>query len=213
MSGVRFLATTACLVFMFVIAGCNPAPVASTPTPVIETSNLPTPASTLSELIRGASSEDMAVRLVSIYALESYSSHVDEVTPLLIENLKSNDSDIREAAAYVLGTFGSKANIAVPDLIILLKDRSSHVKREAIIALEFIGDTTAVPDLANMLFIYEKDFLGINAAEAISSITGENFSNSGRGVYEMNEQGITLIVLDAQKWWEEEGQFQDWDNQ
>jgi len=205
-------------VCIIVCTSCSRVPAEPTPTPPVETSALPTPAATLPELINDLSSNDMGVRLVSIYTLEEYGDDAVIAIPLLRENLEVNDVDVREAAAYALGKLGSKAQKAVPDLIIVIQDDSSyHVRDTAIEALGLIGDSTAIPALATILFEERTTYdpwygIPISCADAIATITDERFTDTGKGIYTLNEDGIPLLVIDAREWWQEEGQYQNWIN-
>jgi hypothetical protein len=209
------------LIFAFILlvtlASCNGELAKPTPSPEVETSTLPTPASTLPDLVKNLASEDMAVRLSSIYALEKYGEEAKVAIPGLIDNLYVNDSDIRKAAADVLGKLGPSAGSAVPDLMSVLQNDSSYYARVAAAnALGLIDDPRAVPSLVTTLFeeqIYQLHTLEITCAESIAKITGEKFTDVGsKGVYTINDDGIPLIVIDAQKWWQEVGQFADWSN-
>lgn len=197
-----------------VYTSCSRAPEKSTPTPYTETSNLPTPASTLPELISDLSSDKMGVRLVSINALEKYGDDAALAIPLLIENLRVNDFDVREAATIALGELGPEAQEAVPDLIMVLQNDSSiHVRNAAIKALGLIGDSMVVPTLAVILFeerTMRDPWKQTRCAEAIATLTGERFTDTGGPGYTLNTEGIPLLVIDARKWWQEEGQFEDW---
>ncbi|MBC7875698.1 MAG: HEAT repeat domain-containing protein [Anaerolineales bacterium] len=191
-----------------------------TPTPVMEEGVWPTPASTLQELITNISSEDIATRIVSIYALEKYGDEAISALPALISNLNANDLDLRAAAIYALGKLGPEAKVAVPDLIEALKnDNYIHNRSDAAIALGEIGDLSSIPALGACLFDNSDDRIErfdykdpIYCAKSIAKITGEKFTDSDSTGYRLNENHIPLIVLDARKWWLETGQFQNWES-
>jgi HEAT repeat protein len=180
-----------------------------------ESANLPTPASTLPELVRNMSSDDMAVRLVSIYEIEKYGSQALIALPDLIDNLQVDDSDVRVASIIALGHLGSSAKEAIPDLVsILHHDSYIHASDAAATALGLIGDRAIIPDLAIALFAenpYQSYDVAISCAKSISMITEEKFTDfdSTTG-YLIDKNGIPLIVIDARKWWLERGQFQNW---
>ncbi|HKJ37269.1 MAG TPA: HEAT repeat domain-containing protein [Anaerolineales bacterium] len=186
----------------------------ATPTPAMEEIAWPTPASTLQELLENISKGDAATKFISIYGLEKYGDDAAISIPILIESLHDNNSDVRRAAIYILGTLGAEA--AVPDLMYVLEnDDAHHPKRAAAEALGDIGDTTAIPALAMCLsnINIERDGFWIQAicAKSIGRITGENFTDINSTVYTLDNNDVPLIVIDAQKWWTEKGQFQTWE--
>ena len=202
------------LVCAIVCTGCSNITRAPTPTLPVEDSDLPTPASTLTELLKNISSDDMGVRLVSIYALEKYGNDAAPAIPTLIENLYVDDFDVRTAAAYALGKLGPTARLAIPDLTNVLDNNKEyyHARVTTAEALGRIGDPAAIPALAKALFRentqpYE---LAISCAESIAQITNERFTDIGSLVYTLDEKGVPLIVKDARNWWVEKGQYQDW---
>ena len=85
-------------------------------------------------------------------------------------------------------------------------------------ALGSIGERSSVPVLVQILLDertleYHK-FLVIDCALSISKITGEKFADMDDGIagYTINEDGIPLIVVDARSWWEQDGQYQNWND-
>ncbi|MBK9005789.1 MAG: HEAT repeat domain-containing protein [Anaerolineae bacterium] len=205
------------LIFMLlaILTSCNQMSVKPTPSPEVEASTLPTPASTLADLLKDLKSDDVAVRLSSIYALEKYGDAATVAIPALIDNLYINDADVRKAAADALGKFGPGAKSAIPDLIHMLRNDSYyHARAAAADALGLIGDPQAVPDLVATLFeeqTYQLHNLEISCAESIAKITGEKFREAGsKGVYSIDNNGLPLIVIDAREWWLNVGQFEDW---
>ena len=186
------------------------------PTSLSEESNLPTPALTFPELVKNISSDNMSIRLVSIYALEDYGDLAETVVPQLITSLYVDDFDVRRASAYILGKLGYKAKSAVPALIYVLEyDDSLQAREMAAIALGKIGDRSAVPSLATTLSEEEstmdKYVILINCAKSIAYITGEGFTELDSLGYTLNQDGVPLIIMDARIWWENDGQFQNWD--
>jgi len=195
------------------VVGCGGIAVEATPTLPAEESNMPTPASTLAQLMVDMSSDDAAVRLVSTYALEGYGEEAGVAVPLLVVNLHDEDFDVRRAAAYVLGTLGPIARASLPELVGALQDDPYiHARVEAAEALGSIGDPSAVPALAQSLLddIGPSYEVSIVCALSIATITGERFENPHPGAYELNEDGVPLLVVDARKWWESTGRFLNW---
>ena len=179
-----------CMVFVS-LASWNQISVNPTPSPEAETSILPTAASTLSDLVKNLGSDDMAVRLSSIYALEKYGVEAAVAIPELIDNLYVNDSDVRKAAADELGNLGTSAESAVPDLTYVLQNDSYYyAKVAAADALGLIGDAQAIPDLAATLFedqVYQLHTLEITCAESIAKLTGVKFRDVGsKCIYTIN---------------------------
>jgi len=189
----------------------------------VENSLYPTPAATLPELMLGLSSDVPLVRVVSTDALEEYGDDASVAVPLLRNNLYYEGfSDVRRSAAIALGRLGKLAKDAVSDLIsVVEKDTAPGVVYAAIDALGLIGDSSVVPRLAALLYcdgtsprhyysIESCQSVAVHSAEAISLLTGEQFTDAGAAGYSVSEDGTPLILIDARKWWEEEGQYQDW---
>jgi putative Ca2+/H+ antiporter (TMEM165/GDT1 family) len=177
----------------------------------------PTPADNLIDLIANLSCNDPKVRMVSAGALEEYGGEAVTAVPALIDNLKyESSSGVRRSAAYALGRIGPDAYEAVPKLINIVEndDEVPKVRSVAIIALREIGDKTAIPALAALL--YKNDWISTDltplSAKAIAVITGEPFTDSDEeyNVFICNEEGTPLIVIDARTWWEEKGKYIDW---
>ena len=160
--------------------------------------------------------EDYSVekRIEGMWAVINYPDNAEEAIPLLIQNLYYETTpDIRAHAARILGVLGKESIAAVPDLIqVAQNDTSLKVQIEAATALGSISDRKAVPVLAQKM--YQDDIeLGIVSANAISQITGLKFSEANSQVYTLDENGVPLVVIAVQTWWEEEGQYQDWSNE
>lgn len=206
---------------ILVLNGCttNPTP-EKTSQDMVENAADPTPADNLPELVANLSSEDPRVRFVSAYALEQYGKEAEIAIPALIDNLNYGGySDVRRSAAVALGKLGPAAREGVPELMTVVQDAQEAVavRVDAIDALGKIGEESAVPALVTLLFDdkdnkHSTDELMLFSARSIAKITGEKFTDSDTQsfVYGANAEGIPLIVLDARKWWEEEGQFIDW---
>jgi len=158
-------------------------------------------------------------------ALEKYGDEAYSAVQQLRKNLYYKEtSEVRERAAVALGRLGSLAQEAVPDLISVFEnDDSPGPVFSAIEALGNLGDSGIVPRLAVALYCDEKFNKQIGyiseescrsyatvSAEAICKLTGKHFTDAGGPGYRISEDGVPYIVLDARKWWEEEGQYKDW---
>lgn len=154
-------------------------------------------------------------RILGMWAIRTnYPDQFSKVIPLIIENLYYEyNSEVKIAAADVLGEFGPEANQAVPDLIrILQEDNTIQVRRSIVLTLGEIGNPSVVPILAANLYDSD-DVTQTFSASSIALITGEKFTDwDSKGGYVGNEEGVSLIVLDARIWWEEEGKNIDWLN-
>jgi HEAT repeat protein len=203
---------------MMVSVGCstnravNPTPTSDNALPYAEEDTLPTPARQLDEIIRNISSDDPGIRLVSIRALENLGDQATSAVPALRKALFDDWSEIRINSEIQLGSLGPKAIDSVSDLqTVLGNDMNINVREQAARSLGMIGSRSSVPILANTLYV-DNEYLTIESAEAIARITGEHFRDSGyAGGYFSNSQGIPYIVIDARKWWQEKGQYQDWE--
>ena len=205
-----------CLFLLTILVSCKDVSLSPVPSPDAETSSLPTPASTLPELVLNLESDNVAVRLSSIYGLEKYGNEATIAVPSLIRNLYIDESDVRKAAAEALGRFGSNSSPAVPDLIYLLRNDTSYRARIAAAdALGKIGNHQAVPDLAAILFDEQSSQvqeLEIACAVSIAKLANEKFRDAGStGVYTTNKNGVPWIVIDARDWWLKKGQLEDWE--
>ncbi len=135
--------------------------------------------------------------------------------PLLIEKLSVEKSDFRRAdAAEALGKIGDEQ--ALPALMRALRtDEGSHVRRAAAYAIARFGERArfAVPTLVEGLTDEDLNVRGA-CAYAIARITGEPLPDADRddGTFRIAENGEPYIVIAAREWWEEEGQFQEWDS-
>lgn len=183
-----------------------------TTTPAAETYNLPppTPPNTLPELIKVLSGPNDEARIGAARVLGSMGPEAEAAVPALTKALYTEGPyDVRQAAAWALGEIGPAAKSAVPALIVVLLTDFVHARRAAALALGKIGDTAAIPSLAQSLKD-EDSGVSIQAAEAISMMTGEKFPDVGGTGYSLDENGVPQIVKAAREWWEQEGQYQDW---
>lgn len=207
----RFL-ITALLLLVISISGCLDKP---EDYPVeFDYEPVPTPA-TFNDALRYMEDYSADKRSVGMWAVLNYPDEAIDAVPLLIQNLYYETSPyVRENAAGVLGLLGEEAISAVPDLITVAKnDKSINVQISVSIALGRIASPKAIPTLANNLYDEYND-LSVPSARAIAAITGESFPDAEfQHGYRLDEDGHPLIVLVAQKWWEDEGQFKNWENE
>lgn len=182
-----------------------------------DSSPLPTAPPTIDELIESLSNPDYQVRLVATYTLRDMGSNAAPAVPALIVTLSDDVSDVRASSANALGEIGPGAAPAVPALVNVLRlDVYVHARAAAAEALGKIGDASAVPTLAEILWDREAQeayiSIPIKAAQAIAQLTGEQFPDSEPGPhgYRLNEDGEPLIVIAAREWWESEGKYQEW---
>lgn len=231
-----FYWTVICILVLLGIAtGCNPNPVPTldnqseviglpTAANFIKVTIGPTAALNLPAVVKNLSDDDPRVRIASMEALSKYGDDAVIAIPKLIENLHYKQVNrhwpqVRLSAVKALSRLGPKAKEAVTDLGIILQDADSgyHVWESAAFALGEIGDPKAIPALANGLYQENAEAyrIAINCANAIAKITHEPFrdANPKNSSYSSDIGGAPFLVLDARKWWEEEGKFQDWNNQ
>jgi hypothetical protein len=208
------------IIILLLMAGCTvqgngvPTQKATGTTDIVEYAPPPTPAATLAELVKNLSDENPKVRVVSAYELKEYGKEAIVALPALRENLFfARYWEVRESAAEALGRLGPDANEAVPDLVSILENMEEiiHVRRAATHALGEIGNTISILSLVPCLYDDDKGDLSIACAEAIGKISGKEFKEANTGGYTLDNQGRPLIVLEARKWWETEGQYQDWE--
>lgn len=212
---MRKLASFAMISTMaLLLSGCASCAVAIGPH---DPSPLPTAPSTIPELIESLSDPDYRVRLVATGALGEMGTAAEQAVPALIVTLSDDVSDIRAASAEALGEIGPASAPAVPALIETLRsDEFAHARANAARALGKIGDTSAIPALAETLWDSESQetypFVPINAAKAIAWLTNKPFPDSEPGShgYALDDDGTPLLVLAAQDWWESEGQYLAW---
>lgn len=185
----------------------------------VEYSPRPTAPSTVPELIDSLSSGDDQASIVAAYALASMGAEAAPAVPALIDNLTyEGHTDVRESAAYALGKIGADASAAVPTLVSLMHDNSEsvHVRSAAALAIGGIGEITAVPELINTLYVdglfvnSSMRNIAIDAVRSIEHMTDQEFSGRTGTGYLIGQDGVPIIVLEARKWWEEEGQYLDW---
>ena len=203
-------------VLIFLTVGCSVKPMPEeTPIEMAEWVADPTPADNLPELIANLSSDDPRVRFVSAHALEKYGKEAIKAVPFLINNLDyEGASDVRRSAAEALGKLGPEAQEAVPKLIDVLQNEEEtyQIRFSVVISLGKIKDKTAIPVLISLLYKDDRisEELAPISAMSIAQITGEKFEDSDDYIFYGNEDGTLLIVIDARRWWEEKGQYQDW---
>lgn len=185
-----------------------------TATPLELTTVPPTAPSTLPEIFEKLSHGSAEERIAASLKVLTF-SRVErrKAIPLLIDNLFYSDtSEVRKTAAIVMGEIGPDASLGARELIAVLSgDEAESVRISAAEALGKIGDSSAVPYLAANLNNPSLEITIVSARE-IGHLTEKSFTdvNSQQG-YDLNDDGIPLLVLDAISWWESEGKFQSWD--
>ncbi len=176
-------------------------------------SEYPTPPATLPELIAVLQSDNEAAHITAALALGNMGAKAEPAVPALIKTLRSDRYEVRRVTADALGKIGPGAWQAIPALIDTLQnDDGIQIRRNAAKALGAIGDTTAVPALASILYkqdALDDKILAINSAMAIARITGEISGADSIG-YGANAKGDSLLVIAVREWWEKEGQFKEW---
>lgn len=193
------------------LSGCS----TSSSTPLFELTTIPpTAPSSLSELLFILENGSDDARISASLAILSRGKE-DRLAaiPILIENLSYEDnSEVRKITAIVLGELGPEAQIGVQELVqIVNTDIAVKVRVVAAEALGKIGDRSSVPALVGSLNSDNLELI-IVSAKSIGILVGEEFTdiNSIQG-YVLSTDGTPLIVLDAKKWWEEEGKYDDWE--
>jgi HEAT repeat protein len=195
------------------MSGCVNITTPIAPPVELEVSPIVTP-STFDEALLYMKSNSSEKRVLGMWAVLDYLDETQTALPFIVQNLYyQQDSDVRSAAARVLGELGPLAKLSVTDLLkVMQADPSPDVQVDIAIALGKIGDPMAVPALVDNLHDYKNNNLAAFSARSISQLAGENFPDSNTSGFSLNEQGVPLIVLAAQNWWLEKGQFQDWEN-
>ncbi len=200
---------------LLLLFGCNQShPELSTPTPEVEKSSpLPTPPSTLPELIEDLSGDDELAKLSAIYRLAEMGDEATTAVPMLTKNLQDRHSnDVRIAAAFALGEIGPDAKSSIPELSLFMLTDFAHGSVAAAKSLGKIGDNSAVPALVQALD-HRYWVVGVTAAESIGILTDQQFTDFGGSGYILDKDGVPLIILDAKKWWIQEGQYENWSQQ
>ena len=204
------------MILFSILTGCSPLPLGSlppTPTPLIERDISPTIVwpSTVPELIpllRGGELE----RFGAARELGEFGADAAPAVPALVANLYYDGVyDVRQAAAWALGEIGPGSNKAIPALAAVVLTDFVHVRRAAAIALGKIGDKTAIYSLVKALDD-EDDGVSGEAARSIGILAGQSFPDMNTDGFQMNENGVLVIVEAAKDWWENGGQYIDWTN-
>jgi HEAT repeat protein len=222
---IRKISLVWLILIQLFLAGCAPQGYITPTSRVTDTSDTieyapdPTPAATLDELVINLSSDNPRVRVVSAFTLEKYGKDAIVAIPALRVNLSYERYwEVRESAAQALGRLGFDAKEAIPDLVQALSNEGeiSHVREAAAYALGEIAGPEIVPTLVPCIYFQnleldENLFLSISCAEAIEKLTGKMFVENKVMGHALDNQGIPTIVKEARKWWETEGQYQDWE--
>ncbi len=198
---------------LWALNGCLRSTTSMPPPAELDVSPVFTP-STFDEALLYMKSYSSEERILGMWAILDYPEELQTALPFIIQNLYyQENSDVRSAAARVLGELSTLAKPAVPDLLkVMQADSSFDVKVDIAIALGKIGDRSAVPALAKNLYDFKNTDLAAFSARSISQLTGESFPDSDSSGFRLNEEGIPLIVVAAQEWWQETGQYQDWES-
>lgn len=208
------------LIFLVLLAsGCSSASSTNiyverviTPTPDLnfERSIDPTPPGTLPELIASLASDNAVARIVAAKVLADMGPKAEPAVFALIGNLSyQTNSEVRESAARALGAIGSAAKSAVPQLTKLLLTDFVNVQSAAAVALGQIGDTSAIPALAQGLNDRYIE-VSIESAKSIAILANQEFPDFNSTSYSLDENGVPLIVKAAREWWMHDGQYQNW---
>ena len=203
----------------FFIAGCGSivaSPVATPEPPLLmgDSSGVPhlTASNTVPDLIAVLSNphSDYQGRVAAAKALERKGGEAAPAVPALINNLQHEDNYVREAVERALGAIGPAAKSAVPMLTNILNGNASTHERSVVAeALGKIGDRSAIPALAKILYDTDRS-LAIDAAKALGLLAEQAFPDL-HGPCCSSENGVPRIVTAARNWWEQEGQHIDWD--
>jgi len=185
---------------------------AATPTPdfSFERSTAPTPPATLPELIAALSSENAEIRIGAALVLGDMGPEAEAAVPALARNLYYQGSyEVRESAASSLGKIGPAAKPAVSLLEVALLADFVHVRRAAAIALGHIGDTAAIPALAQALNDKDNAVSGY-AARSIATLTDQKFPDRNGPGFSIDKNGVPVVVAAAIEWWMQQGQYHSW---
>jgi HEAT repeat protein len=198
---------------ILLVSGCDSTP--TTPTPLQEDAVMPLPTAppSLSERIEILYNGTDGARLAVLRVLGIERTDSELAIQAIISNLSYNNSEIRETAAWSLGKIGPSAKSAVPQLgEIMINDTWSGARAEAAESLGLIGCNSAIPYLAMALEDKDQYNVAINAAKSIARITGEVFPDLYSRGYSLDKDGVPFIVKAAQEWWQNEGQFAEWED-
>ncbi len=202
---------TTLLVILLATWFCGCAGIAIGP---YDDSPLPTPFTTIPELIEATTHPDYKVRFSAVVALGKLGPEAEMAVPALVSSLSDDVSDIRTAAAYALRDIGPAANPAIPTLVKMLEtDEAESARTAAADALGELNDTHVVPSLAEVLYDETaSQSLMINAARSIAHLTKNSFTDSAPGAhgYHLDSNGTPVLVIEVRNWWETEGQFYEW---
>lgn len=200
------------MLMLLLLIGCQPVQ-------TFENSPRPTVPNTLPELIEVLNGENAEAKIRAAYVLASIGPEAAPAVEALTANLTyQGPYDVPESAAFALGRIGPAAISATPSLVLLMHDDAAffRVRSAAALAVGQIGDRTAVPELVEVLYadnLFDESSrkgIAINAALAIELITGKEFGGRSGTAYDMGLNHVPVVVLEARRWWETEGQYQDW---
>jgi HEAT repeat protein len=199
--------------FLLVFAGCsNLSSLKPTPTLLIEKDVSPTITlpDSVSKIIPLLTDGDSTSRIAAARKLGGLGADASPAVEELAMNLfYDGPYDVRLWTAWALGEIGLEANEAVPLLTVVLLTDFVHVRREAAEALGKIGDPSAMYALVKALDDKDAGVSG-KAARAIAFLAGKTFPDMFSTGFELDENGIPIIVNSAKTWWKDEGQYIYW---
>jgi hypothetical protein len=170
----------------------------------------PTLSNSLPDLITSLSSPNDEIRVAAARKLATFGPDAEIAVPSLVQNLQHPNSEVRRSSVDALAALGSKAKPAISSLIVLLlTDTAVQPRRQTAISLGKIGDVSTVPALAKCLNDND-DGVAIQCAKSIGILTSQQFPDMNSTGYQIDQNGIPLIVLAAMEWWESSGQYKAW---
>jgi hypothetical protein len=217
------------LIWLFLAAGCRAGEKAHELNDVSALDMaLPTPPSTLPELIWVLQNGNHYTRCQAAMVLADWGPDAAPAVPALIDNLFYDPEDrflCRRRVIFALGEIGPAASSAVPHLMIVVRVNDSFNAKDAAEALEKIVDVSAVPELIKILYQEDRrDYeVKIVVARTLERLTNKNFGGRGLGgtgytlrnldgtdTLSEDRMYMPYIAINALEWWEREGQYQEW---
>jgi hypothetical protein len=207
------------LIFLVGLATCNSCSKSLDPVPSATATLVPLP-----DLISTLENADTRYELAdAMNQVARYGPEAAEAVPSLLCFLRDSpsSSDVVIPAVNALAAIGPPAAEAVPDLIELLQDDYGPIRAQAAYALGSIGKLArcSVPALATLLWDSDSH-VQMNAAGALDVIAGVDLVTEvheprpGRPAklqQGWSEADRERIMSKAQQWWEETGQYLEWD--
>ncbi len=168
----------------------------------------PTSIDQVAQYLDGNTSE----KIEGTWAALEYPEEYKFLIPLITHNIYEEPNlSVQIAIVKVLGQMGVQAEVAVPDLIWLLENEKNYqIQENTLFALGQTQNKKAVPYLAEYLYVENEILSGISA-KSIAKITGLEFQDSNKEGLIITDAGISTVAMDARQWWEETGQYINWD--